>query len=94
MGNRGTDLEEFLMRYPYLLRWVNECLCCHHKGYKPEMPEPEFDNWAVITARLRRLVDELALDEDGLCQQCRQAKLQRHLKRLRRDPRAAPILAN
>jgi hypothetical protein len=74
MGNRGTDLEDFLMRYPYLLRWVNECLSCHHKGYKPEMPEPGFDNSVVITAKLRRLADELALDEDRLCEQCRQAK--------------------
>jgi hypothetical protein len=47
----------------------------HHKGYKPEMPEPEFDNSVFIPAKFRRLVDELALDEDGLCQQCRQAKL-------------------
>ncbi len=31
MGKRGTDLEQFLMQYPYLLRWVNECLSCHHK---------------------------------------------------------------
>jgi hypothetical protein len=75
MGNRGTDIEEFLMQYPYLLRWVNECLSCHHKGYKPEMPEPEFDNSAFILAKFRRLVDELAVDENGLCQQCRQAKL-------------------
>jgi hypothetical protein len=41
MGKRGTDIEEFLMKYPYMLRWVNERLSCHHKGYKPEMPEPE-----------------------------------------------------
>ena len=75
MGNQRKDLEEFLMQYPYLLRWVNECLSCHHKGYEPVMPEPEFDNSVVIVAKLRRLIDELALDEDGLCQQCRQAKL-------------------
>ena len=79
MGDRGKNLEKFLMRYPHLLRWVNECLSCHHKGYKPEMPKPEFDNSIVIVAKLRRLVDELALDQDGLCQQCRQAKLLRKL---------------
>ncbi len=27
------------MKYPYLLRWVKEYLACHHKGYKPEMPD-------------------------------------------------------
>ncbi len=73
MGNRGKGLEGFLMTYPHLNRWVNECLSCHHKGYKPEMPEPEFDNWAVLRARLRRLLDEMEVDQDGLCKQCRQA---------------------
>jgi len=75
MGKRGTDIEEFLMKYPYMLRWVCECLSCHHKGYKPEMPEPEVDISVFIPAKLRRLVDELDLVENGLCQQCRQAKL-------------------
>ena len=75
MGNRGTDIEDFLMKYPYILRWVNECLSCYRKGYKPEMPEPDSDISAFIPARLRRLVDESALDKDGLCEQCRQAKL-------------------
>jgi hypothetical protein len=75
LGKRGTDLEKFLMLYPYLARWVNECLACHHKGYKPEMPAPEFDNSVVIPSKLRRLADELVLDEDGLCQQCRRAKM-------------------
>jgi hypothetical protein len=75
MGKRGTDIEEFLMKYPYMLRWVNECLSCHHTGYKPEMPEPEVDFSVFIPAKLRRLVDELDLDENSLCQQCRQAKL-------------------
>lgn len=77
MGNRGKDFERFLLQYPYLLRWVNECLSCHPKGYKPEMPEPEFDNAVVIRAKLRRLAGELTLDEDGLCLQCSQAKLLR-----------------
>jgi hypothetical protein len=63
------------MQYPHLLRWVNECLACHHKGYKPEMPEPEFDNSVFVPSQLRRLADELVLDEEGLCQQCRQAKM-------------------
>jgi hypothetical protein len=62
------------MQYPYLLRWVNECLCCHRKGYKPDMPRPDFDNWVVIRAKLRRLTNELPLEEGGLCEQCREAK--------------------
>jgi len=74
MGNRGKDLEEFLMQYPYLTRWVNECLCCHRKGYKPEMPKPEFDNSVVIVAKFRRLAGELDLGDDGVCHQCLETK--------------------
>jgi hypothetical protein len=76
MGIRGKDLEEFLMQYPYLLRWVNECLCCHRKGYKPEMLAPDYDNSTVIAATFRRLAGEMSLDADGLCQQCRQLRRQ------------------
>jgi hypothetical protein len=83
MGNRATDLEEFLMLYPHLARWVNECLCCHHKGYKPEMPKPRFTSSVVLTVKLRRLAGELALDEDSLCQQCRQTKF---LEGVRQSP--------
>ena len=76
-GERETDLDQFLMQNRHLLRWVNECLACHHKGYKPEMPEPDADISIVISAKLRRLADELVLDEDCLCEQCRQAKITR-----------------
>jgi hypothetical protein len=75
MGKRGTGLEQFLMKYSHLFRWVNECLSCHHKGCKPEMPEPKFTSTVVLTVKLRHLAKELALDEDGLCQQCREASL-------------------
>jgi hypothetical protein len=75
VGTRGTDLEKLLMQNPHLLRWVNECLACHHKGRKPETPLPDVDNSVFIPAKFRRLADELVLDEDGLCQQCRQANL-------------------
>ena len=75
MGNREKNLEKLLGQYPYLVQWVNECMGCHRKGCKPEMAKPEFDNWAVTAARLRRLAGELSLDDDGLCQQCREARL-------------------
>lgn len=74
MGTHEKDLEAFLMQYRYLLRWVNECPSCHHKGYKPETPKPEHDNSAVVLAVFRRLLKELVLDEDGLCPQCVRAR--------------------
>jgi hypothetical protein len=45
----------------------------HHRGYKPDLQESEFDNSAVIATTLRRLVDEMVLDESGVCAQCGRA---------------------
>jgi hypothetical protein len=54
-------------------KWVQECVCCHHRGYKPELSKSGFDISAVTTTQLRRLADEMALDEAGVCEQCRRA---------------------
>lgn len=72
-SNQDTDAEKYLRLYPYLRKWVNECVACHHRGYKPEMPEPPADYTIYTTGKLRRLLDELELDENGLCEQCRTA---------------------
>ncbi len=73
MSNQGRDLEKFLEQAPWAREWVQECVSCHHRGYKPVLAESEFDNSAVTITKLRRLVDEMALDEAGVCEQCRQA---------------------
>jgi hypothetical protein len=72
---KENDLEMFQMQHPYVLQWVNVCVACHHKRYKPEMPEPEWHNTAYLPEKLRRLLDELPLDQDGLCEQCRKGRL-------------------
>jgi hypothetical protein len=73
VSNQGRDLEKFLEQAPWMRKWVHECVSCHHRGYKPELPESEFDNSTAAATSLRRLVDEMVLDEAGLCEQCRQA---------------------
>ena len=75
MSNQETDAEKYLRMYPYLREWVNECVCCHYKGYKPEMPIPPFTSTASTLVKLRRLFQELPLDENGFCEQCRAAML-------------------
>jgi hypothetical protein len=75
IGNsQETDIEKYLKQYSYLRHWVNECVACHRKGYKPEMPEPPADYTVFTAAKLRRLLDELELDESGLCEQCQVAQ--------------------
>jgi hypothetical protein len=33
---RGKD--EYLAAHPHLLRWINHCVSCGARGYKPELP--------------------------------------------------------
>ena len=34
--NKG---EEYIQAFPRFKKWINECICCHQKGYDPQMPE-------------------------------------------------------
>ena len=36
---REYEGEEYINAFPRLKKWINECLCCHEKGYKPSMPD-------------------------------------------------------
>lgn len=63
--------EEFIRQYPKLGKWINECLCCHKKGYKPDMP----DKITVVESSLevyfiKKYFKPLSLNSNGLCSQC------------------------
>ena len=30
---KGNEGEEYINAFPKLKKWINECLCCHEKGY-------------------------------------------------------------
>jgi len=61
MGNRGTDIEEFLMTYPHMRRWSMSVYRAPQR-LQPEMPEPTLIPYH--SCKLRHLVDELSLDEN------------------------------
>jgi hypothetical protein len=65
-----NDPEKFLKQCSYLRQWVNECVVCHHQGYRPDTPAPWGTARYSTYAQLRRLFDELYLDENGMCEQC------------------------
>jgi hypothetical protein len=73
VSDQETDLEKFLEQAPWMRKWVDECVSCHHRGYKSAMPESKYDNSVVTVTKLRRLLPEMTLDETGVCEQCRQA---------------------
>ena len=63
--------EAYLNSYPKLRKWINECQCCHIKGYKPNMP----DKITIVEGSLevyfiKKYFKPLELNEDGLCKTC------------------------
>jgi hypothetical protein len=66
----ASDGELYLAMYPRLARrWMNQCVVCQRKGYKPGMPDQI--GIGVAANNLRRFFDPLNLSEDGRCDQCR-----------------------
>lgn len=62
--------EEYLIIYPVLRKWINECSKCHAKGYKPDMPEEIYTYGPVAVKNLRHYFKPLALNKEGLCEVC------------------------
>ena len=65
---RREDGEDYLRQYPRFSHWIHTCLACGRRGHKPDMPpndDPDFHG-----ENLRQYFLPLALDSDGLCEQC------------------------
>lgn len=68
---KSAEGEIYLKSYPELeRRWINQCVACQRKGYKPSMPRIIYPGYAA--QNLRRYFDPLDVDELSLCEQCRQ----------------------
>ena len=59
--------ESWINSHPQFRKWINECIACHAKGYKPDMPSHQ----------VRGYFNPLQLNESGLCDQCSKAKSRR-----------------
>jgi hypothetical protein len=57
------DADDYLTMYPRALKWINQCIVCQRKGFRPDMPRDEWPN-------LVRYFDPLHLGPDGRCDQC------------------------
>ena len=57
---------------PECKKWINECICCHKKGYNPSMPEKITLNEIGFTGAeyIRQNYKPLLLNEYGLCEIC------------------------
>ena len=63
--------EEYISAFPEFKKWINECGCCHRKGYAPSMPEKIGSNENSLGAYyIRKYFEPLSLNHRGLCPQC------------------------
>lgn len=63
--------EEYIKAFPKLKKWINECICCHAKGYNPDMP----DKITVVESSMevyfiKKYFKPLKINEKGLCEIC------------------------
>ena len=67
--------EEYLLMYPdRTARWMNGCAACQRKGYQPDMPR--IIHPGALAQNLRQYFAPLDVDENGMCEQRRDALLQ------------------
>lgn len=67
MVNEG---EEYLQMYPSLRKWINECVACHSKGFKPDLPDDIYPHPSVASYNLKKFYKPLIINENGLCEIC------------------------
>ncbi len=66
--NRG---EKYINAFPRFKKWINECICCHSKGYDPSMPSNIGGEQKNLgTYYIKKYFNPLSINKDGLCEQC------------------------
>ena len=70
--NKG---EEYLNKFPKFKKWINECVCCHRKGYNHDMPEKiTVVDGSLEVYFLKKYFKPLRLNSYGLCEICEKLK--------------------
>ncbi len=63
--------EEYIKVFPKLKKWINECVCCHRKGYDPNMPKTIGTVEGNLGAKtIRQYFKPLSVNEHRLCEVC------------------------
>ena len=78
MNKYKDDGDSYLQMYTRLSKWMNECIVCQTKGYKPEMLEHIVGEHSIAANNLKRYFKPLAVDDVGICEQC--VKFAGHIK--------------
>ena len=70
MRDRKKDEgEAYIMAFPKFKKWINECVCCHAKGYNPNMPDVIREG-GFGAYFIRKYFKPLEINKDGLCKVC------------------------
>ncbi len=65
--------DEYIKKFPKFKKWINECVCCHQKGYNPEIPDKiTTEDGSYEVYYIKKYFNPLQVDEEGLCSQCKQ----------------------
>lgn len=68
---KGNEGEEYINAFPKFKKWINECMCCHEKGYNPLMPERiTAIEGSLGSYFIKKYFKPLVLNKDGLCPLC------------------------
>lgn len=71
MEHSKKNIDQYLMMYPELQKWVNCCPLCEARGRKPEMPDfIGTGNGDRAAHNLNRTLPILEVDQDGFCVVC------------------------
>ncbi len=62
--------DDYIKAFPELKKWINECICCHRKGYAPDMPEHVGGKYSIAAQEIKTLYEPLNVDKDSLCEVC------------------------
>jgi len=67
---RQSDIDEYLRRFPGIAKWLQTCVGCGARGYRPDLPENIYPHRSAGAKNLRRMFQPLALNKLGFCEQC------------------------
>lgn len=71
MRYHNNEGEMYLKNYPQCQKWINECIICHTKGYKSDMPDYIINkNSNIFNKHIKKYFNELEVNEFSICKQC------------------------
>jgi hypothetical protein len=66
--SNSSNGEAYLKLHPELARWLDVCVSCGLRGYKPDLPERL--EAGTVARHLRRWFPLMRLNDNGRCEKC------------------------